>query len=230
MVLATTSTTTANPEQQQDACQSSRRQAGLFKSQACSSRSLISMESVQSILALDSDCSDDESESESGYYLEHSMVSVAEDGRTIPQETSVGGLTEERSIELIQESWKKMLNSQRNDKKAVGEQLVLSMLKIKPSCSTALGVSSSSEQTPRFAELCTSLCDMMDRLVAAMGPDLCDEDLAEEWIEEGLDARLVYKAVIDCLEQFLESDDYSYEVAEAWSTTFRDTLQKIVMF
>eukprot|EP00977_Amphora_coffeiformis_P007061 scaffold1533_cov157-Amphora_coffeaeformis.AAC.2 len=156
---------------------------------------------------------------------EHSIATITT-GR-ISKETTEGSLSEDLCTELIQETWKKLLQSQKNDKKALGMQLVANMLKIKPSCSTSLGVSSSSERTPRFAELGAKLGDLLDQLVQSMGPDLCDEDLAEEWIEEGLDALLVQKAVIRCLEESLDSDEYSFEAAQAWSTTFKDTLQKL---
>mmetsp|Transcript_2755 Transcript_2755/g.5740 ORF Transcript_2755/g.5740 Transcript_2755/m.5740 type:complete len:223 (-) Transcript_2755:32-700(-) len=203
----------------------SSRQASLSKSQACSSRSLVSIESIESIWSLDSYCSDHD---ENVHESEHSIATITT-GR-ISKETTEGSLSEDLCIELIQETWNKLLQSQKNDKKALGMQLVANMLKIKPSCSTSLGVSSSSERTPRFAELGAKLGDLLDQLVQSMGPDLCDEDLAEEWIEEGLDALLVQKAVIRCLEESLDSDEYSFEAAQAWSTTFKDTLQKVLMF
>lgn len=209
---------------QEGPCQSSRR-ARLAKSQACSSRSPVSLESVHSIFSLDSDCSDDEHE-----HTEDSIVTI-KTGFVLNGVTDIGdGLKDEDSIQLIQESWNALLNK-KNDKRAVGEQIVMSMLEIKPSYSTSLGVSPlPTEQTPRFAELCTKMVDMLDRLVQTMKADLCDEDLAEEWMEEGLDARLVHKAIIHCLEDSLDTDDYSFEAARAWSTTFRDVMQKVFMF
>ena len=147
------------------------------------------------------------------------------------RETAEVCLTERQSTALIQGTWNQLLQNQGNDKKAVGEQIVRYMLNIKPSCSTSLGISSSSsEQTPRFAELGDKVGYVLDRLVLNMGLDLWDEELTEEWIEEGLDALLVHRAVIRCLEGSLDSDVYSYEAAEAWSTAFKDTLQKVLMF
>lgn len=194
------------------------------KNKAYSSRSLISLDSVQSIISLDSVSSGESNHSE------HSEITLTAGSPDQKNSTTEGdGDLHARHVELIQESWKALLSAPKG-RAAVGEKIILKMMEIKPACKKALGISPS-DRTARFNDLCARLVDMLHTIVGKMEPsNFCEEDLVmmgEEWLEEGLDARLVHKALIQCLEDTLDADDYSYEAGEAWASTFKDVLQKM---
>ena len=207
------------------------RQKAFANNPSTSSRSLVSLDSVHSILSLDDSFSDDEDDIDAGHELSpRTTITITTIGVGMP---SVPEHDEKdikaRHAELIQQSWRTMKIAASN-KEAIGEKIILHMMEVKPSCGNSLGVSPL-DRTPRFAEVSKKLMNILDRIVDKMeATDAFDDDLAEigeEWLEEGLDARLVHKAILHCLQDLLNSDQFSYEAEEAWSTTFKDALLKI---
>lgn len=196
--------------------------------QACSSRTLVSLDSVESILYLESDSENDSEDSEhstatgnGGYVLNPRGLSASSRDGTAQ--------VEERHITLIQASWEKLLGVTGNNL-STGKKIIAKIVEIKPAEQSTIGVDPS-KPSPRFALLANNVVDILDRIVKMLGPCFCDQDLimmGEEWLEEGLDAKLVHKAVIQCLEESLDADDYSYETAEAWESTFKDVLKKMI--
>ena len=184
-------------------------------SKAVSSRSLVSLQSVQSILSMDSDCSDDEDVAPLTVAFHESILEEYEESQE----------ERELNIGLVQASWNALLA--KSDKASLGERIVVNMIANNPSVRKTLSVDET-KRTPRFTEISIKLVEMLDRVIQIMGQDSIDEDLmmmGEEWLEEGLDTRLVHKATTNCLKESLDAEDYSYETEEAWSSTFRDVLK-----
>ena len=208
------------------------RQETYAKRQASSSRSLVSLDSVQSFLEneLDSDL-------ECSEHSEHSNVTVNLGFSSVHVDTSsvVKAIQfKELHASLIQNSWKAFLGTASNHN-AAGKKILCQVLEVKPAAKSSLGIDPSQTSTPRWTELAKTVVSHLDRIILGLGKsqDMAfDQDLimmGEEWLEEGLDARLVHKALIQCLEESLDADDFSYETAEAWTSTFKDALQKMTL-
>lgn len=204
------------------------RQEAYASRQASSSRSLVSLDSVQSFLELDSDL-------ECSEHSEHSTVTVDAGFSSVSVDIAgpANHITEQH-FSLIQTSWKAFLGTMRNHS-AAGKKILCQVLQLKPSARPALGIDQSQPSTPRWTDLSKTVVSLLDRIILGLEKSqdaAFDQDLimmGEEWLEEGLDTRLVHKALIQCLEDSLDADDYSYETAEAWASTFKDALQKITL-
>lgn len=184
-----------------------------------SKRSLISWDSVQSILD-DSDDEWDEEEKNGGDTFALIKEEVVEEARQVNR----------KHVSLIQQNWRKV-QEQDDYRKKFGSKLMQSMMEHDKTSRVSMGIAAF--DSIRFHDLCIMLVDTMEHIILYMlGTSYSEHELAdksEEWLDEGVDARLVYKALIRCLEETLDGDDYSFEAAEAWETTFRDVLHKMAI-
>lgn len=79
-------------------------------------------------------------------------------------------------------------------------------------------------------EIGSKVLDDLDGVIHDLGPTLCYDDLLSkgmEWIEMGIDIRVLHGAVIVYLEETLDKTDYTTEVQKAWTTSFLGVLMKM---
>lgn len=121
-------------------------------------------------------------------------------------------------IITIQTTWDKIRNNE-GFQTTIGEALLLHMTK---------AVQSNSES---FAtEFGVRVVDELDSIIHDLGPSLCPDDLlvrGMEWIDMGIDLRVLHKVVVGYLEKTLDKSDYTSSVDNAWNTSFLDILMKM---
>ena len=119
----------------------------------------------------------------------------------------------------IQKTWDK-IRSKEGFRTTIGEALLLHMAK---------ATTQSNSET--FAtELGNKVVDELDSIIHDLGPSLCTDDLLArgmEWIDMGIDLRVLHKAIVGFLEKALDKSDYTSGVESAWNTSFLDVLMKM---
>lgn len=119
---------------------------------------------------------------------------------------------------VIQKTWDK-IRSKEGFQTTIGEALLLHMNKATQSNSETFAT-----------ELGNRVVDELDSIIHDLGPSLCPDDLLArgmEWIDMGIDLRVLHKAVVGFLEEALNKSDYTSGVECAWNTSFLDVLMKM---
>ena len=184
-------------------------------------------DSIQSLLSIDS--TDDDESVEGIGILEYSSSSGFVEGHT-SSKFSMNEIQEMdvRHVDLIRTSWERA-KAKETCQTNIGENIIDQMIMLDGSAEAAMGISSTFPT--RKDMLGSTVVESLDRIIfQAMGTTLDERELdstAQEWLDEGLDAKLVHRALVQCLEKVLDKETYTEEASGAWNTTFRDILHKM---
>ena len=135
-------------------------------------------------------------------------------------------------VRMIMEDWKTIQRGQ-DDSNAVGAKLLEQMLVLEPTSVVSMNLAVDGQtHHPRLVELQRLLVRTLEQLILEvlnLEPSEREMELEEigmEWLDEGVDPKLLHKSLLVCLSALLEPDAYSAS-KEAWETTFRDTTHKM---
>ena len=193
-------------------------------------------DSIKSLLSLDSD----EDEDDIATVEEHSSsFSGGTGARGDTKHSSMFSMLEHqemnvRHVDLIRSTWDAFKTSRSNETKKhtkAGEDIIEKMIQLEGSSEASMGISSA--YPTRKEALCEIVVDSLDHIIfRVMGVTLNEIELdckAQDWLDEGLDAMLLHKALIKCLEDnsSVNKNVCTVDAMEAWKTTFGDVLHKM---
>ena len=213
-------------------------------------------DSIKSLLSLDDEDDDDEEDNlgvptEAGGHASSSSRGFATAPATLDKRNNASSMfsmlehqeMNVQHVQLIQNTWEEFLgctgaaaNEDDDDAKTtsrrtlVGELIIDNMIALEPSSESSMGISSTYQT--RKVTLSAIIVDSLNYIInKIMGPHLNEVELdckAQEWLEEGIDAMLLHKALMKCLEkQHHDNKRVSNAALEACKTTFGDVLHKM---
>lgn len=193
-------------------------------------------DSIKSLLSLESD---DEEDNIGTVVEEYASCSSGIGARGDMKHSSMFSMLEHqemnvRHVDLIRSTWDAFKSTSRNETKnhtKAGEEIINKMIQLEGSSEASLGISST--YPTRKENLCGIVVDSLDHIIfQVMGRTLNEVELdckAQDWLDEGLDAMLLHRALIKCLEEKSTANKNAFtdDDMEAWKTTFGDVLHKM---
>eukprot|EP00977_Amphora_coffeiformis_P005101 scaffold1071_cov166-Amphora_coffeaeformis.AAC.9 len=143
----------------------------------------------------------------------------------------------------VQDSWKllKTINAHNEGNKKqseedyrdfLGEQVILRMMHVDPSCRFSMGISSF--RSPRYGKLCHLLVDSVESLVQGLGKNgkppvslTCERihALGRSLHKEGMEPLLVMETLMYGLQGSFPKIEWTEQVEQAWEATILNILQ-----